>query len=109
MSGPVPRLPEAFRDLERFSGWSLETERERQYKRLASEMGELQEVYDAVLPRMEEIVAHLNQFPLDTLPEEARHLLNLCLSVVEVSNAVEMFGQPAVIDGFDAERFVPIE
>jgi hypothetical protein len=109
MSSTAPRLPEEFRDLERFSDWSLATERERQYKRLASEMSELHEFYGAMLPRVEEIVSYLNQFPLDALPDEARHLLNLCLSVVEVSNAVEMFGQPAVIDGFDAERFVPIE
>ncbi len=109
MSDASRRLPEEFSHLERFSDWCLPTERERQYKRLGSDMGELREFYEAMFPRMEELVSYLNPLPLDALSDEAQNLLNLCLSVVEVSNAVEMFGQPGVIDGFDPERFIPIE
>ena len=102
-------LPERFRDLEVFSAWILPTERERQHKRYTSSMDEIRAFYDALFPRLEEVVAYLNQFPLDEMPEDTERLLHLCLSVVEVSNAVEMFGQPTVINGFDAARFVPIE
>ena len=109
MSAEVAPLPAAFRDLERFSAWILPTERERHAKRLASDMHDIRDLYDSVFPRLEELVSYLNKFPLDELPDDARRLLSLCLSVVEVSNAVEMFGQPAVINGFDPKRFVPIE
>ncbi len=109
MSVAATPLPEEFCDLERFSAWFLPTETERHRKRLASDMEEIRVLYDAVFPRLEELVSYLNQYPLEGLPDDAQRLLQLCLSVVEVSNAVEMFGQPSVIDGFDPERFVPIE
>ena len=102
-------LPEPFRDLDRFMDWCLPLERERQGKRLASDMDEIRALYDTMLPRMADIIGYLNGFPLDDLPEEAERLLHLCFSFVEVSSATVIFGQPAVIDGFDAERFVPIE
>ena len=72
-------------------------------------MNEIRDFYESVFPRMEELVSHLNQVPLDELSEAGQRLLQLCLSVAEVSNAVEMFGQPTVPNGFDAKRFVAIE
>ena len=102
-------MPETFRDLDRFIDWSLPLERERQRKRLASDMDEIQAFYDTLLPRMAEIIGYLNGFSLDALPEDAERLLHLSFSFVEASSAAVIFGQPAVIDGFDPERFVPIE
>jgi len=102
-------LPEQFSDLERFVGpWALATERERNRKRLSSTMEEIRTFYDAMLPRMAATVEYLNQFPLEQMPEEAKRLLYLTLSLAEVANAVELFGQPGVIDGFDPERFIPM-
>ena len=103
------QLPEPFRDLDHFIAWSLPLERERQRKRLASNMDEIRALYDTMLPRMADIIGYLNEFPLDDLPEDAERLLHLCFSFVEVASATVIFGQPAVIDGFDAERFVPVE
>ncbi len=103
------QLPETFRELNRFIEWSLPLERQRQRKRLASEMDDIQALYDAMLPRMPEIIGYLNALPIDDLPEDAERLLHLCFSFVEASSAAVIFGQPAVIDGFDAERFVPVE
>ena len=46
-------LPAEFADLEPFSDWILETERERYAKRLASTMEELQAFYDAAFPLLD--------------------------------------------------------
>jgi hypothetical protein len=102
-------LPEQFADLERFSGWALATERERNQKRRTSPMPEIQALYDTVLPRMDAIIEYLNQFPLDNMPEDAHRLLQITLSLAEVAPAVEFYKQPEVVDGFPAERFVPVE
>ncbi len=84
-------LPAAFSDLEPFTGWALARERQRTEKREASTMDEVRAFYDAVFPRMEEIVAHLDGFPLDALPEKEERLFLLTLSLVEVSNLVERY------------------
>jgi hypothetical protein len=104
---PKPLLPEAFRDLEKWLAWSLATEPERSDKRQASTMTEIKSFYDAMLARMEEILPYLEQFSLDKMPADAQRLFYLTLSLAEVSPAVEMFGQPTVVDGYDIARFAP--
>ena len=84
-------LPQPFSDLEPFIDWALERERQRTEKREASSMDEVRSFYDAVFPRLEEIVAHLDDFPFDALPEQEHCLLLLTLSLVEVSNLVERY------------------
>jgi hypothetical protein len=102
-------FPKEFDDLEHLSGWALATERERNYKRRTSHMSEVQSVYDTVLPRMDAIIEYLNQFQLDNMPPDAERLLHLTLSLAEVAPAVEFYKQPEVVDGFPAERFIPVE
>lgn len=104
---PESALPETFRDLERWMAWSLATEQERSDKRQASAMTEIKAFYDAMLARMEEILPYLEQFPLDEMPKDAQRLFSLTLSLAEVAPAVELFGQPSVIDGYDIKRFTP--
>lgn len=101
----MAELPEGFDELEPFVAWSLETEPERCAKRQASSMRELQALYDAVLPRAEEIFAYLDKFPLDAMPVAARRLFLLTLALAEVAPAVELFGQVSVVDGYDINRF----
>jgi hypothetical protein len=102
-------LPDHFQDLEPFvSAWALATGAERQAKRLSSTMEDIQGFYDAMLPRMGAIIEYLNQFPLDTMPEDARALLYLTLSLAEVAPAVELFKQPGVVEGFDPARLIPV-
>ncbi len=104
------RLPEAFRELEPFTAaWALPKESQRHAQRLASSIDELRALYDAVASRLEAILAYLNDFPLDHLSPEAQNLLNLTLSLAEITPAVELFGQPEVPDAFDSRRFVPTE
>ena len=91
-------LPSEFADLEPFADWCLEFERERYSKRLASNMPEMQAFYDAAFPRLEAAMEYLDQFPLDALPDDAKHLLWLCYSLVNVSFPVEVWRQPRVPD-----------
>jgi hypothetical protein len=99
-------LPPGFSDLEPFSGWCLPGANDRFAKRLASSMEEMQAFYDAAFPRLEEAMEYLDGFPLDELPEDARHLLWMYYSLCTVSFPVEVWSQPRVPDSgaasFDA-------
>lgn len=103
------KLPAEFADLEPFLDWALATEKERTGKRLTSSMEDIQAFYDHMSARVEAATAYLNALPLDTLPPEAERLFLMSLSLMEVANAVEMFQNPAVINGFDVKRFAPVE
>ncbi len=105
----MSQLPAEFSDLERFAPWILRTERERYARRLAVSMEEIRDFYDTMKPRMDEVIAYLNKFPMDALPDDAERLLCIGLSLMEVSNAVEMFGRQRAVEGFDADQMVPIE
>ncbi len=102
-------LPAEFADLEPCIDWALATEHERTSKRLASSMEDIQAFYDRMSARVDAVMAYLNALPLDALPPEAERLFHLSLSLMEVANAVEMFQNPAVINGFDVRRFAPVE
>ncbi|MCL2585658.1 MAG: hypothetical protein FWE35_24760 [Streptosporangiales bacterium] len=91
-------LPAEFRDLDRFSDWILETERERYDKRLASTMEEMQEFYDVAFPRLEAANKYLEDFTVGSLPEPEKNLLLLMMSLVLVSFPVEVWQQPRVPD-----------
>ncbi len=100
-------LPKPFQDLTPYLAWALPTERERSTKRQASTMDEITAFFQAMLPRMEEILPYLDQFALENVPEEVQRLFYLTLSLAEVAPAVENFGQPSVVEGYDVARFVP--
>ena len=103
---PEARLPEQFKDLEQWMAWSLETEGERSDHRQASAMEDITAFYEAMLARMDEVLPYLEQFSLEELPDDAKRLFYLTLSLAEVAPAVEQFGQPSVVDGYDIKRFV---
>jgi hypothetical protein len=94
----MPILPDEFADLEPFADWALESEAERYSKRLASTMAELEAFYDAAFPRLEAVLSYLDQHDYNALPDDARRLLWLCYSLVNVSFPVEVWHQPRVPD-----------
>lgn len=99
-------LPAAFADLQSLADrYALPTERERHAERLKGPFADLKALYDAVLPRLDAIHAHLKQHPWPALPPAEQTLLDLALALMEVSLAVESHGQPTVPHGFDHTRF----
>jgi hypothetical protein len=103
-------LPAEFSDLERFvADWCLDSEPERYAKRLSSTMDEIQEFYDAIMPRAEDAIRYLEKFPLDDLPEDAWRLLKLLYSLILMSFAVEIWRQPRIPDTALAQFELKIE
>jgi hypothetical protein len=94
---PPPVLPAPFADLERFTAkWAVPDANERYERRLASEMEELQEFYDAAVARGEEVMAYLEQCPYEDLNEADTNLMWLYCSLSAVSFAIDVFRQPTV-------------
>jgi hypothetical protein len=85
--------------------WGLPTLAERVQKRTASSMEQISAFYEAMLPHMEEIIAHLNRFPLDAIPEDSRQLANAALAMCEIDNPVR-WGEVLLPSGFDVLSMV---
>ena len=100
------RLPPGFEDLETWvTDWALPDSRARCEKRQRSSADEIRAFYNALLPRAEPALAHLSQSQLGALDPAIETLLKLLLSLAEVGPAVEWYGQPQVVDGFDPKKF----
>jgi len=98
-----PLLPPEFSEFERFAEtWCLATETERFERRMASSMDDIMPFYDAFFPRLEEAIEFCDRYPLDELPEDVERLVQLIHSLIMVSMAVEVFGQPKTVDAADA-------
>lgn len=94
----APTFPPEFADLEPFGDWAVPSERARYAKRLSSTMDELQELYDATFPRLDDAMSYLQRFDLDALPDDAKRLLWLFCALTTVSFPVEVWRQPRVPD-----------
>jgi hypothetical protein len=90
------QLPQKFASLAMFTDmWALPTRAERFRQRVTARFDDVKAFYDAMLPQMDDIVAHLNTFPIaerGKLPGAESNLLFLALSFMEVALAVECFG-----------------
>src|SRR5436190_17091681 len=102
-------FPSEFADLEPHAEWALEYERERYARRLSSSMDELQSFYDAAFPRLDAAMTYLDGLDFLALPDDAKHLLWLCYSLVNVSFPVEVWRQPRVPDSGAATMDVVVE
>lgn len=97
------RLPGAFVELEPYAQtWCLPTEAERWNMRMATGMLQMRDFYDAFFPRLEEAIEYCDKYSLDEMPDDAVNLLHLIYSLIMVSMAVEVFGQPRPTDAADA-------
>ena len=66
---------------------------------LASSMDQMQELYDAGMARLEDIMVYVDaRFPLKGMPDDAKALVHLGQSIVMVSFPVEVWKQPRVLD-----------
>lgn len=102
------RLPGRFGQLEYLVGqWALPTEKLRSARRWSASAEEFQEFYDAMVPLINEILAYLDQFSLDEMPEDALALFHLSLSLAESAPHVEFYkGAAKVPHSFDARRML---
>jgi hypothetical protein len=101
-------LPPAFADLGGFAdAWALPNEKARHDKLTASSIDELRAFYEAMLPRMDEIVLYLNRFPLDAMPADAAVLFDLAMTFMESAHPIDLHWRTTDIeDKFPAERFI---
>ena len=102
-----PLLPDAFAELAPFADWALEPERARSEKKAVSSMDEIRTFYDAMMPRIGEIVAYLEDHCGDDMPAEAHRLYLMSLSLVEVATLVELYKRRDAVQACDPLRFVP--
>jgi hypothetical protein len=101
-------LPNGFEGLARFSNWILATDAERIERRLTTPFAETQLFYEAMMAELDKIMPYLLGRPVADASPEDRALLHLTLSFVEISDAVDIYGQGAVTDGADLRRFISV-
>ena len=99
MTASATALPKGFEDLEPFvSYWVRDTNDARREARSTAQMPDIQRFYDAIVARAEDGIVHLEQYPLDTMPDEATRLFKLLLAMNHAAIAVEMHGAPRAAD-----------
>ena len=103
-------LPDGFAELETWaSEWAKPTQNTRWDKRLASTRGNLIAFYEAVLPYLERILQHVDEYPLGELPEASARLFDLALMHAEIAPNVELYdGDPNVPHSFEEKRFIAV-
>jgi hypothetical protein len=100
------RLPDGFEALEPYvDHWALPSESARIQQRFATSMDAITAYYELMVERIDEILDYLDQFDLDAMPEPEQRLMNMALSLVEVANAVEVYGVPYSDRSCTADRF----
>lgn len=100
------RLPEGFEGLDLWvDQWVLADSAARAKKRQETAIEDIRLFYEAVLAEAPRALEFLSAKSLGELDEHSGNLLKLLLSLAEVGPAVEWYGQPAVVDGVDADVF----
>lgn len=87
-------LPAQFAELEpHVPRWVAATERERFANRIGSSLDELDGMYQALLPRMDEILTYLDTKPADAdqLDPADRNLAFLAMAAMENARSVEVW------------------
>jgi hypothetical protein len=88
---PSRKLPEAFADLSPFvEEWALTSEQQRFVKLHGVTIDYLRTFYDAMLPRLEAVLHHLNQYRIGELPEEERTLFDLAMTFAETAHPIDL-------------------
>lgn len=104
-------IPEEFLELALYvEDWALATHDERYEKRGAATAEELRKFYDAMLPRLEEILEKLDEYPVGKIPADVEDLFFMALSMAEISPHIELYkGDPAVPHSFQEDRMIAVE
>lgn len=76
--------------------WGLPTAHERLTRRTEATMVEIEDFYQAIVPRLEEIITFLNQFPVEQIPQQFLPLAYTALAACETDDAVNVWKSPAL-------------
>ena len=98
-------FPAGFEDLEPWASWAQPEMAERSLCRINATMDDIDEFYNAVLPRLDAMLEHLSVTKLDGIDPQSAALMNLALAIAEVAPAVEQFFEPTISYGFDVTRY----
>lgn len=84
-------LPAGFADLEPLvAEWSLPNEQARYVKLHASTLPQLQAFYDAMLPRMDAVMAFLKTQPVEGMAADAQTLFHLAMTFAETAHPLDL-------------------
>lgn len=81
--------------------WGLPTAHERLVRRTEAPMAEIEHFYQAIVPRLDDIITFLNQFPVDAIPDEYLPLSYLALAACEIDDAINLWKAPTMEYGSD--------
>lgn len=85
-----PELPAAFSDLQPLvAEWALRGQTARYSHMLKAGIDRLRVFYDTMMPRMEAIIDHLNQFDVDRLPPAEQILFDLAATFAETAHPID--------------------
>jgi len=91
----APALDTEFADLQPWAeAWAIRTEAERLAARAGADYAQLHAFYDALAPRMDAIIEHLNATPMPRFSPAQRSLFHLAQSFFEASLSVELLREP---------------
>lgn len=106
------KLPSSFSDLEEYLDWALPSETQRRQKREASSMVQIQEFYDAVLPKLPAVLEHFRAAEAkagdpDKVDDDTQLLFTLMLAFADASLSIEIHKSPIVPDGMLGDIWKP--
>lgn len=84
-------LPSGFEDLASWaSEWALTNEQDRYRKLHSVRFEELRRFYEAMYPRMSEVLEFLDEYEVDALTGDAKTLFNLAMTFAETAHPVDL-------------------
>ena len=80
--------------------WGLPHSAERVARRAGGSMKEIRDFHEAMLPRLEEVINYLNNFPVSEIPTDDMALAYAALAMCEIDNPVR-WGEVNLSSGCD--------
>jgi len=110
MATDFSQLPARFAALAPLAAhWARPTENQRGAIRWSATAADFATFYEAMMPRLEEILSHLATQPPHAMPASEQNLFNLLRAFAEAAPHHELYGgSSSVPHSFDARRFVPL-
>lgn len=105
----TPVLPQGFEALASLATiWARPSENERSEVRWAAQPADFAEFYDAMLPRLQDVLEFLADLSLEHMDVAQTNLFCLAAAFAEAAPHHELYGGSAAVPfSFAAQRFVP--